>query len=255
MLLSILVPPASDTWVFTDQSESSVLSSFSEKMISDANAVDYSRAQKDLVVELTRLGIKNERVLKVFGRVPRHKFTPRKNLRQAYENKSFPIGGGRRVYQPYEMAKMMDLLAPRAGQKVLQIGVGSGYEAAILSELFSHVYIVEVVKENADKVQAKLASLGYNNVTVKLGDPFRGIPDSAPFDAVICVANPPRLPTPLVEQTREGGRLTASQGAKILFLGKGFNGELEKASYKVKKSFKRKRLDSSEKTGWKIKYR
>lgn len=226
-----------------------------EGFISDAEAIDYTADQKALVVELTRLGISNKRVLKVLGSIPRHKFTPRKNLRQAYENKSFPIGGGRRLYQPYEMAKMMEIFNPRAGQKVLQIGIGSGYEAAIMSKLFSHVYIVEVVKDTGDKVKAKLASLGYNNITVKIGDPFRGIPDSGPFDAVICVTNPPRLPQRLVEQTKDGGNLTASQGSKILALHKGVDGTLKKSSFKVKKSFKRKKLNASEKTGWKIKYR
>jgi len=215
----------------------------------------YANERKELVVELTRLGIRNQKVLKVFDSVPREKFTPRKNLRQAYLNKSFSIDGGRRLYQPYEMAKMVELLEPRAGQKILQIGVGSGYEAAILSKLYSHVYIVEVVKENADTIKGLFNSLGISNVTIRLGDPFRGAPKAAPFDAVICIANPPRLPQPLVDQTKPGGNLTASQGSKILYLKKALDGELVKGSFKVKKSLKRSRKDNRPKTGWKIKKR
>ena len=119
-----------------------------------ALAADFDSEQKEMVVELTRLGIKNKKVLSAFGSVPRHKFTPRKNLRLSYLNKSFPIEGGRRLYQPYELAKMAELLKPGPGKKVLQIGVGSGYEAAILSKVFSQVYIIETVKVNADSIKA-----------------------------------------------------------------------------------------------------
>ena len=105
------------------------------------------------------------------------------------------------------------------------------------------------------RLKLYLASVGISNVTIKIGDPFRGIPKAAPFDAVICVANPPRLPQSLVDQTRAGGNLTASQGSKILFLHKGVDGDLKKDSFKVKKSLKRQKKDNRPKTGWKIKYR
>ena len=222
-------------------------------LVQPAVSLDFKKDRKEMVKELGRLGIKNENIIKAFSNLPRHKFAPNRVLREAYFNKTFSLGGGRRLYQPYELAKMIELSKPHVGKKVLQIGIGSGYEAAILSKLYSRVYVIETVKKNADDVQKRLKSMGIGNVVVKIGDPFRGIPEAAPFDAIIVIANPPRLPQPLVDQTKKGGSLVASAGSNIVFLKKAVSGGLDKEEYKVKKSIRRQRRSDSPKTGWKIK--
>jgi protein-L-isoaspartate(D-aspartate) O-methyltransferase len=145
--------------------------------------------------------------------VPRHKFVPSEYLNQAYENHPLPIGYGQTISQPYIVAWMTELLELQPGERVLEIGTGSGYQAAILAELgYVEVYTIEIVPELADSAVARLEELGFRNVHVKQGDGYYGWSEYAPFDAIIVTAAPDHLPAPLVEQLTEDGRLVIPIG-------------------------------------------
>jgi protein-L-isoaspartate(D-aspartate) O-methyltransferase len=145
--------------------------------------------------------------------VPRHKFVPSDYLDQAYEDHALPIGYGQTISQPYVVAWMTELLELQPGEKVLEIGTGSGYQAAILAELgYVDVYSIEIVPELAASAATRLQDLGYTNVHVKQGDGYYGWPEYVPFDAIIVTAAPDHLPGPLVEQLVYGGRLVIPIG-------------------------------------------
>ncbi len=153
--------------------------------------------------------ITDERVLAAMAAVPRHAFVPPELRPQAYADQALPIGRGQTISQPYVVALMSQLLALLGGERVLEIGTGSGYQAAVLSHLAGPVYSIEIDPELAERARTTLAALGYDTVHVRAGDGYFGWPEAAPFDAIIVTAAAPRLPEALLGQLRDGGRIVA----------------------------------------------
>jgi len=173
----------------------------------------YSAARQLLLEEIEAEGVTDEQVLSAMATVPRHKFVPPEYLDQAYENHPLPIGYGQTISQPYIVAWMTELLELQPGEKVLEIGTGSGYQAAVLAELGDvEVYSIEIVPELAETAAARLEEMGYSNVHTKQGDGYYGWPEYAPFDAIIVTAAPDHLPAPLADQLTEHGRIVIPIG-------------------------------------------
>lgn len=165
--------------------------------------------------QLIERGISNPRVLDAMRSVPRHEFVPLKLQNQAYYDSPLPIGYRQTISQPYIVAFMTEKLDPEAGDRVLEIGTGSGYQAAVLSRLVKEVYTIEIVKPLARSAAAALKRAGCGNVFVRAGDGYRGWPEKAPFDAVIVTAAPDHVPKPLVDQLKEGGKMVIPLGAEF----------------------------------------
>jgi protein-L-isoaspartate(D-aspartate) O-methyltransferase len=154
-----------------------------------------------------------ERVMTAMGKVPRHRFVPEHLARDAYRNHPLPIGEGQTISQPYIVALSTDLIDPQPGHVVLEIGTGSGYQAAVLGELVRDVYSIEIVEPLGKGAAERLASLGYHNVEVRIGDGYRGWPERAPFDGIVVTAAAPFVPEPLVAQLKPGGKMVIPVGA------------------------------------------
>jgi len=154
------------------------------------------------------------RVLEAMARVPRHEFVPAPQRRYAYDNTALPIGADQTISQPYIVALMTDLADVDERSVVLEVGTGSGYQAAVLAELARHVYTIEIVEELGQRAQQTLDRLGYHNVTVRIGDGYHGWREHAPFDAILVTAAPEEVPAPLIEQLKPGGRLVIPVGAQ-----------------------------------------
>ncbi|MDH7552659.1 MAG: protein-L-isoaspartate(D-aspartate) O-methyltransferase [Spirochaetes bacterium] len=158
-------------------------------------------------------GIRDPRVLQAMLQVERHKFVPELSIPQAYEDHPLPIGYGQTISQPYIVALMTELCELDGSEKVLEIGTGSGYQAAILSLLAKEVFTIEIVEPLGKQAALRLKSLGYKNVTVKIGDGYKGWPEHAPFDVIMLTAAPPTVPDTLLSQLKEdGGILVAPVG-------------------------------------------
>jgi protein-L-isoaspartate(D-aspartate) O-methyltransferase len=157
-------------------------------------------------------GVTDARVLDAMRRVPRHAFVRPGDVVEAYDDHPLSIGHGQTISQPYIVGIMSELLGVGPGDRVLEVGTGSGYQAAVLAEMGCEVYSIEIVEPLARQAAEALASLGYRNVHVKHGDGYRGWPEHAPFDAVIVTAAPPEIPEPLQTQLRVGGRLVVPVG-------------------------------------------
>lgn len=167
---------------------------------------DYSNLRQRMVTEqLEKRGIESVAVLNAMRQVPRHEFVPVENRHQAYEDTPLPIGFNQTISQPYIVAYMSEKLNVTKKQKVLEIGTGSGYQAAVLSLLADSVYTIEIVRPLGEAARAKLRELGYNNVRVKIGDGYQGWRQHAPFDAIMVTAAPEKVPPPLIDQLKEGG--------------------------------------------------
>ena len=159
-------------------------------------------------------GVSSPGVLEAMRKVPRHRFVPKEYLDQAYEDHPLPIGYGQTISQPYIVAWMTELLDLQPGEKVLEIGTGSGYQAAVLAELEDiEVYSIEIVPELAESAMQRLKDLGYAGIRLKQGDGYYGWPEYAPFDAIIVTAAPDHLPSPLVKQLEQGGRIVIPIGS------------------------------------------
>lgn len=156
--------------------------------------------------------ITDKDVIAVLERVPRHEFVPAQFVSQAYDDRPLPIGYGQTISQPYIVALMTQLLQLKTGDKVLEIGTGSGYQAAILAELCHRVYSVEIIRALAEKAREVLSRLQYHNVEVRIGDGYYGWPEHAPYDAIIVTAAAEEVPGPLVEQLKDGGRMVIPIG-------------------------------------------
>ncbi|MGC8878075.1 MAG: protein-L-isoaspartate(D-aspartate) O-methyltransferase [Anaerolineae bacterium] len=157
-------------------------------------------------------GVTDPRVLATMEKVPRHEFVPADVLDQAYNDYPLPIGYGQTISQPYIVAVMTELLKLKPGEKALEIGTGSGYQAAILAELTDKVYSIEIIPQLAERARATLDRLGYHYVITRQGDGYWGWPEYAPFDAIIVTAAPDHVPQPLLEQLADGGRMVIPVG-------------------------------------------
>jgi protein-L-isoaspartate(D-aspartate) O-methyltransferase len=168
--------------------------------------------QEMVKVQLQGRDITDERVLAAMGRVPRHEFVPVEFLDQAYDDHPLPIGYGQTISQPYIVALMTQLVNPQPGKKVLEIGTGSGYQAAVLAELTDQVYTIEIIPELAGRAEATLKRLGYDKIVAKQADGYWGWAEHAPFDAILVTAAPDHVPQPLVNQLAEGGIMVIPVG-------------------------------------------
>jgi protein-L-isoaspartate(D-aspartate) O-methyltransferase len=162
--------------------------------------------------QIAARGVRDARVLAAMRKVPRHSFVPADQQGDAYADHPLPIGHAQTISQPYIVGIMTELLAPQPGDKVLEIGTGSGYQAAVLAELVREVYTIEIVEPLARRAEQTLRQLGYRSVRVRAGDGYRGWPEAAPFDAIIVTAAPGHVPRPLKEQLAVGGRLVIPVG-------------------------------------------
>ncbi len=165
--------------------------------------------------QLHARGIRERAVLEAMGRVPRHRFVPAPYRHLAYSDQPLPIGFDQTISQPYIVAYMTEAAAITSGEKVLEIGTGSGYQAAVLAELAREVYSIEIIPGLAEGARTVLRELGYGNVQVRTGDGYAGWPEKAPFDAILVTAAPDHVPPALVEQLAVNGRMVIPVGAGI----------------------------------------
>jgi protein-L-isoaspartate(D-aspartate) O-methyltransferase len=176
-------------------------------------AIEAAAYKTSLHINKKRL---DTRVMSVMGRVERHKFVPRSHQSWAYANQPLPIGHGQTISQPYIVALMTDLIGIEPGEKVLEIGTGSGYQAAVLAEMDAEVFTIEIVEPLAKQASKRLASLGYDNVKTRLGDGYYGWQEEAPFDAIVVTAAASHIPPPLIRQLKPGGVMVIPVGSRFL---------------------------------------
>ena len=155
----------------------------------------------------------SDAVMAAMGKVPRHRFVPPAQERFAYDNRPLPIGEGQTISQPYVVALMTDLLDLKPADRVLEVGTGSGYQAAVLAELGAKVYTIEIVEALGRRAARTLVDLGYRNVEIRTGDGYGGWPEAAPFDAIVVTAAPAAVPQPLIDQLKPGGKMVVPVGA------------------------------------------
>ena len=192
-------------------------------------------AQRERMVEkqLKSRGIQDKRVLAAMAKVPREEFIPVDTRAEAYEDGPLPIGYDQTISQPYIVAFMTEQLRPKSNDRVLEIGSGSGYQAAVLAELVADVYTIDIVEPLAKTAEATLQRLGYKNVHIKVGDGYKGWSEEAPFDAIIVTCAPEKVPQPLVDQLTDGGRMVIPVGerfAQQLYLLEKKNGQLKESA-------------------------
>lgn len=191
----------------------------------NADANDYSKARAAMVEEVSSFAklVREDSqeplspdVMQAMGTVKRHEFVPADQTRFAYKNRPLPIGYGQTISQPYIVALMTDLIQPKRDFVVLEIGTGSGYQAAILAKLVKHVYTIEIIEGLSNEATDRLKRLGYKNVTTKLGDGYYGWKKHGPFDAIVVTASATHVPPPLVQQLRPGGRMVIPVGGRFM---------------------------------------
>jgi len=173
---------------------------------------EYAAARRAMVNTIRRYGVQDQRVLNALLSVPRHLFVPDHLQHCAYDDHPLPIGHGQTISQPYIVAFMTELLLLSGNERVLEIGTGSAYQAAVLSLLCKEVYTIEFVKQLCEEAKERLKRLAYRNVYVRCGDGYFGWKEAAPFDAVIITCGTPHIPQPIIDQTKDGGRIVAPVG-------------------------------------------
>jgi len=179
----------------------------------DVDSTALARAREAMVAtQIEARGVRDEKTLAAMRAVLRHAFVPAVSVQHAYDDYPLPIGHGQTISQPYIVAFMTEALSLRGGERVLEVGTGSGYQAAVLSRIASQVYSIEIVAPLAAESAARLKRLGYDNVRVRAGDGYAGWPEEAPFDAIVVTAAAPYVPEPLKRQLRDGGRLILPLG-------------------------------------------
>jgi protein-L-isoaspartate(D-aspartate) O-methyltransferase len=197
-------------------------------------ASDFAAERQRMVQQqLIARGVNNERVLAAMAKVPREEFIPADSHAVSYEDGPLPIGYGQTISQPYIVAFMTEKLRLKPSDRVLEIGTGSGYQAAILAELVAEVYTIEIVEPLGKNAEATLQRLNYKNVHVRVGDGYSGWPEHAPFDAIIVTCAPDHVPQQLTEQLKDGGRMVIPVGerfAQQLYLLEKRNGQLKESA-------------------------
>lgn len=191
-----------------------------------AHAIDYEKSRQKLIrliqddVQDTESYIGkpefDSRVLDAMAQVPRHEFVPLIYRNNAYENRPLPIGHGQTISQPYIVALMTDLLMVKPGDKALEIGTGSGYQAAILAELVDKVYTIEIIEALGKQASSLLEQLGYTNIQTKIADGYYGWQEHGPFDVIIVTAAASHIPPPLIQQLKPGGRMVIPVGSRFM---------------------------------------
>jgi protein-L-isoaspartate(D-aspartate) O-methyltransferase len=179
------------------------------------NSFDQQREQM-VKTQMESRGIRNIATLSAMRKVPRHSFVPSDQVSQAYADQPLPIGYGQTISQPYIVAYMTEVISPSPDFKVLEIGTGSGYQAAVLGEIVKEVYTIEIVEALGKATQKRLAELNYKNVEVKIADGYHGWKEHAPFDAIVVTAASEHIPPPLVGQLKEGGRMIIPVGSPFM---------------------------------------
>lgn len=188
-------------------------------------------------VQIVNRGITHSATLRAMRKVPRHLFVPKEYEKDAYEDYPLPIGYGQTISQPYIVAYMTEVVNPTRKKRALEIGTGSGYQAAVLAEIVDTVYTIEIVPELARESAEKFRNLGYSNIVAKFGDGYKGWPEHAPFDIIIVTAAAEEIPQPLIDQLAENGRLVIPVGAPsavqelILLTKRGGNIETKRLSF------------------------
>jgi len=176
-------------------------------------AADFAHSREVMVeTQIVERGISDRDVIRAMKTVPRHLFVPEKYRSSAYADHPLPIGEGQTISQPYIVAFMTEALRLNPGDTVLEIGTGSGYQAAVLAEMVKDVYSIEIVESLAKRARRTLTELGYKNIHIRIEDGYKGWPEMAPFDAIIATCAPEKIPEPLVEQLKEGGRMIIPVG-------------------------------------------
>ncbi|SVE05572.1 uncharacterized protein METZ01_LOCUS458426 [marine metagenome] len=189
------------------------------------------KAIKMVKEQIALRGVSDLKLLEVLRKTPRHKFVPTEVSKYAYNDYPLPIGEGQTISQPYIVAFMTEVLDIDSNHRVLEIGTGSGYQAAVLSPLVKHVYTIEIVKSLANNTDNRLKILGYKNITIRWGDGYKGWPEEAPFDRIIVTAAPPEIPQALIEQLGIGGKMVLPVGTRlqeIVVVEKSESGEISK---------------------------
>ena len=174
---------------------------------------DFELLRREMVeAQIEARGVSDPRVLEAMRAVPRHEYVPERYRSTAYTDSPLPIGRGQTISQPYIVALMTELVRPRPGDRILEVGTGSGYQAAVLAALGAEVFSIELVEELASSATTRLGELGAGNVTVRRGDGYLGWPEQAPFDGILVTAAAGHIPEPLTEQLRPGGRMVIPVG-------------------------------------------
>ena len=178
---------------------------------------DYTMLRNEMVkTQIGNRGVKDSATLAALRKVPRHSFVPTDQVANAYEDRPLAIGYGQTISQPYIVGYMTEIIKPKAGQKVLEIGTGSGYQAAVLAEIVSKVYTIEIVEELGKQATTRLKNLGYKNIETKTADGYHGWKEHAPFDAIVVTAAAEFIPPALKEQLKDGGRMIIPVGSPYM---------------------------------------
>lgn len=194
-------------------------------VVAQGDETDYADLRAELVAEVesyarmawdTDKNTLSDSVMKSLSTVERHEFVPQSQKRYAYEDRPLPIGHGQTISQPYIVALMTDLISPEDSDVVLEIGTGSGYQAAILAELVEHVYTIEIIEPLFNSATTRLDRLGYDNVTTRLGDGYFGWEQYGPFDAIVVTAAASHVPPPLIQQLKPGARMVIPVGGRFM---------------------------------------
>jgi protein-L-isoaspartate(D-aspartate) O-methyltransferase len=178
---------------------------------------DFAKLREEMVkTQIEKRGVKDAATLTALRKTPRHLFVPNNVLDNAYDDRPLPIGYGQTISQPFIVAYMTEIVKPKPDHRVLEIGTGSGYQAAVLAEIVKEVYTIEIVDSLGSQARNRLSKLNYKNVTVKTGDGYYGWKDKSPFDAIVVTAAAEHIPPPLIEQLKEGGRMIIPIGSPFM---------------------------------------